>query len=183
MVLSCNMDKSSLHLRRPPIVGLLFRCGPSAILRRVVAVVVDSIQRSVGWTRAHVAIEGFERSAPAGANRDSSASVGLELMKVRVLAALDHAFPTVILAALPHPMCTMGPAIPFGSVAAARHGGAASQKRPQDGFFFSAIAAANPFSRIGLRKSRNSHETPKSLVGQVDQFPRHACHFTVNGVN
>lgn len=58
------------------ISGLLFWRGPSAILWRVIAIVVDPINRVLlGWLRPHVLQKRLERVAPASAYGDASSAI------------------------------------------------------------------------------------------------------------
>ena len=58
-----------------PVVALLKRCRPSAILRAIWSVVVDAIQRVLGrWLRPHVGQEGLKASLPPSAHRNTTAA-------------------------------------------------------------------------------------------------------------
>lgn len=81
-----------------PITVLLSRCGPSAIPRLVVAVIVNALNRQVGWLVAHVGIEIHERLAPALAHRYTACSVILKRMVVGILTATNHAGPRSVFA-------------------------------------------------------------------------------------
>ncbi len=72
------------------------RIFPSAILRTVVAIVVDSAQRVFGWRIAHVFIEVFKRFKPTSANSYSSWRVILIADIVRVVASLLHRLPCFV---------------------------------------------------------------------------------------
>lgn len=57
-----------------PVLGLLFRCCPPAVIGGVIAFVVDSIERVARWALAHVFQKVFKRLPPL-ANRYSPESV------------------------------------------------------------------------------------------------------------
>jgi len=73
---------------------------PSAIVRLVVAVVVDAINRVVLRCAAHVMQEGIETSHPLFAHLDTPASVVTEDRQIWVSASRAHLNPRSILAAL-----------------------------------------------------------------------------------
>lgn len=79
----------------PSRVALLFLSrGPAAILRRVGAVVVDSIQGVLSrWARSHVAKELTEVVSPLIAHRDATATVAREVRHLRVVATVSHRAP------------------------------------------------------------------------------------------
>lgn len=79
------------------IDSLLVCCGPSAVGRRVIAVVVSAIQRATGWTRTHAVIECRETALPLRADRNTSAAVVFILDVLRVPATLFHLIPESVL--------------------------------------------------------------------------------------
>jgi len=82
----------------PAVVRLLLRCCPPAVLRRVGAVVVPSIDGvDRRWTRPHVREEGFEALLPPFTDRDSAAAVLGIVRAVRVSAAVSNSAPSVVL--------------------------------------------------------------------------------------
>lgn len=81
-----------------PFVVLLFLLGgPTAILRRIRAFIVNPFQGLLStWSWSHIGIEGYERVLPAPAYRDSPTAVVHETWVFRVVAALPHLRPTVV---------------------------------------------------------------------------------------
>ena len=85
------------------VKSLLTACGPAAIGRFVVAVVVDSV-KGVGFGRwvAHVSNEvcvacsAWHRSSPAVANADPAPSPILEVRAVLVLTPGNHVCPSPV---------------------------------------------------------------------------------------
>jgi hypothetical protein len=79
------------------IQGLLFRSGPSAVLRFVVAVVVDTIYGMfAGGFRPHIGIKRREIIQPALADRNASPSVEMEFRIARIEASALHLSPSGI---------------------------------------------------------------------------------------
>jgi hypothetical protein len=62
------------------VSSLLFRSGPSAVLRAITKIVVNSVQRKSNWTRPHVACECGESCAtlPLVTDNNSSTSIPAE---------------------------------------------------------------------------------------------------------
>src|SRR5690348_4544857 len=86
---------------RASIVGLLLRRGPSAILWRIVPVIVDAVDASTWRSHAHVTDKVLEHH-PAVAHADAAPSVVLERWMFFVIAALLHLLPCAILPRLTH---------------------------------------------------------------------------------
>lgn len=74
------------------IAPLLLHCGPAAVARFVVAIVVLSFNCHTGWLDAHVGSKVFEL-VPAIAHNNPPASVMLERAVIRVSAPLNHPSP------------------------------------------------------------------------------------------
>lgn len=82
------------------VATLFAACRPSAVLRFVRSIVVDTINRMRrGRTRAHVTEEGGE-IVPLGADRDAPAAVACVVGRVRVGAAVPHQCPDAVLGRL-----------------------------------------------------------------------------------
>lgn len=80
---------------RRAIVVLLLPRRPSAILGRIVGVVVDPIEREPGSRISHVGVE-RARIAPPLAHANSASAVPMKAKTVRVVAAADHSDPSLI---------------------------------------------------------------------------------------
>lgn len=79
------------------LIRILFVvCGPSAVFRCVVAIIVDSIQGSALVAGPHIGVEIEEAVFPSGANRNSPSAVVPVLRTIRVVAASLHFFPAAI---------------------------------------------------------------------------------------
>ena len=77
------------------IVGLFFAGDPSAIVRFVIAVVVDAIERKAGWPFPHISEE-VAKIQPSFANRNAAAPVIGVVPMIWVIAPLDHGFPGLV---------------------------------------------------------------------------------------
>jgi hypothetical protein len=77
---------------RLPVSSLLALGRPSAILRLVITIVVDSLDRVAARPLAHVGQEVLERK-PSFADRDSSAAVSMERKCVGIQASRFHGLP------------------------------------------------------------------------------------------
>lgn len=83
-------------MRITPIVSLLFRGGPSTILRAVWPVIVDPVKRISLWLAAHVGVEGFKRRTPLFADSDATPTPPFIVGVSRVEAPLLHRGPRVV---------------------------------------------------------------------------------------
>ena len=83
--------------RRAPILSLLFGCGPSAVLRPVVSIVVGIAVERVfgGGPLAHISVEIFE-FLPALANGDAAPAIFLVIVALWVAAPIDHVAPSSV---------------------------------------------------------------------------------------
>lgn len=75
-----------------PIVGLLAWRGPSAILWRVSALIVDAFQRRSAWSLTHVSRERLV-GLPAVAHGDASTAVVDVTLAARICASVPHGRP------------------------------------------------------------------------------------------
>lgn len=79
------------------VVGLLCRRGPSAIVRPIVAVCVDAVNRIVAsWAWPHVGVEVIKRFTPTVAHLHTSFAIKVVLRIVWVGASLVHVAPRLI---------------------------------------------------------------------------------------
>jgi hypothetical protein len=83
---------------RGSIPGLLFRRSPAAVLRRVVAVIVHSVDRVLhGRASSHVGQERREVSLPARADGNSTSAVAVVAGRLRIRASVQHRAPRSVL--------------------------------------------------------------------------------------
>lgn len=151
------------------VVALNLMRGPAAILWRVRAIIVDTIDFvKLGWSRTHVGVESFER-VPPHTDLDAASPIVPVDIEIRVDASLPHAMPNTVLGGPGH------------SVFFARHasellyvGGLPTSARlrmPRSEMVTSrnrcipAIAQASPFAR--LVSFLNHGEIAETLSGKV----------------
>ena len=107
-----HVGSSDARFGIPPVVttvatvcSLLLRRGPSAILRRVGAFVVNAVKRIMdGRTLAHVAEEGLEACSPLRTDCNPPASIFGIILAVLGVTALFHKTPSVVLRGFCHAM-------------------------------------------------------------------------------
>jgi hypothetical protein len=149
--------------------------GPSAILRRVIAVVVDAIQRSACWALAHVQQEVLERVEPSVANADAPASVVSVLWARLQVAANLHARPrTVRFGVAPNSAMPMRRVRCLGAIkgeASAALSLSVLKVLRRNDLFCPAIAATQPVraSIRGRLRSRYYKKAPTTLMADVNR--------------
>lgn len=161
--------------RRASILVLLQARRPSAILRRVRAVVVDAINGQIGgWARPHVAIERLEAGGPRVADRYTSPAVALEVLALRVKATVLNASPNPVFRGVAHAVLAMVNASAFSrhlyAQAAATLRVSCSQCAQLYGDFLAAVAATTPPRRAWLVRTRDAltrNEATESLTAQI----------------
>lgn len=84
---------------RPLIQALLFPCRPSAVLRRVITIVVDAVKRAPEWARPHVSEKRREIIRPLFTHTDASPPVSRIRRVPRITASLLRSMPTGVLRA------------------------------------------------------------------------------------
>lgn len=157
------------HILRPSRMGRLFSGRrPTDVVRFIVAVVVDAVDRvAQRWARTHVSEKLFERH-PRGADRNPSGSIASGL---RILTARAHRAPNVVFARIAPVSCVamsqasrISVAL-FGAQAAARQRVAASQCTLLDFSFSAAVAPAQPESRMPIFSARfKDQPSAKTLI-------------------
>lgn len=79
---------------RPCVSRLLSKCGPTAIVRRVWAIVVDAVNGVLRRRlRSHVGQESLEGVAPTVTDSDATPAIVLKSRRVRIQATSFHGFP------------------------------------------------------------------------------------------
>ncbi len=78
------------------VLGL--RRGPHAIIFRIMAVVVDALQRRAARSFSHIFKKRFDALAPALTDLDASAAIRVESASRWVFAPLFHQVPNVVFA-------------------------------------------------------------------------------------
>lgn len=152
---------------------LLFGCGPTAIIRFVIAIIVDSIERVLrARSLTHVRVKRAEVVLPAFAYRDAAPTI-IGVSRVSDLrTAASH----------------IAPSVPFGRLAEAvrqmvllAHFRAASALLPSSASQFglkgcvavAAIAHDVPRPLRSAMSQRENEQVPKSLADQISWFRSH----------
>lgn len=78
--------------RIPTIVSLLLWRGPTHVVWRIIAIIIDAIQRHAWWPFAYIFHE-QSSVAPAFANGNSAGTVPFECGIIRIRTAFDHVQP------------------------------------------------------------------------------------------
>ena len=81
----------------PLVIALLFRRGPSTIVRIIVAIVVDAVNGHANWLRPHVRKK-VAKVRPSLTYRYSASSVAIISGASRVEAPLPHGTPCLVFA-------------------------------------------------------------------------------------
>ncbi len=77
---------------------LLLACGPSAVVKFVVAIVINAVNRVLwSWSRPHIIKKRLKRVSPLVAHRDASPAIMTISGVVRVATSKFHALPGTIL--------------------------------------------------------------------------------------
>lgn len=152
---------------RATVRGLLKRCGPSAVLWRVIAVVVDAIKREAVWPLAHVRQEGAEVVQPAFAHPNAAPAVGVPAFRFRIRAALLRRFPDRVFRQIDLPVARHT----FKPEAAAASCIASLERVNADDGCFPAIAFAQPSSVPPcMTVEGDSDKTPEARAGQINRI-------------
>jgi hypothetical protein len=151
-------------------------CSPAAILGRVPAIVVDTVDRMrTTRTSPHIGKESFKRGFPASANLDAAPAVGWVTVMFRVIATLTHH--------LPHGefwrMCkSVGlPALPFQATTTLRISG--PKATSENACFLAAVTKTTPENILMfiVPGASDNGESSVSVAGQVNEW-RHTAILT-----
>jgi len=169
------------------VVRLLPGCRPSAVLGRVPALVVDTVDTVARRrARSHVSIKGCE-VAPLRAHRDPATAVIRVALVAGVAAPLPHRVPDVILRdaiskAVPTVVIRPG----FALATSARYGLPASERAAVSRADRAAVASADPAGILrGIRRGAevplNDDQSPESLARFVcDKVLEHRAYLSVS---
>lgn len=141
------------EMSRRLIPDLLLARRPSAILRAVVAIIVDAINACARRAATHVAQEDFERAHPFSANLDAPTAVPCVSVVRRIGTAIFHAVPNRVLARELSVLHGAGYANPAPNLFAQASAACRSTRRERSvehPFRLTAIAHAEPIHRPAL---------------------------------
>ena len=149
----------------PSVIGLLYRSGPLAIFGRIVAHVVDSINRSRGtWTWPHVCEKVNKTSSPSVAHFDATGTVAVIAWDVRVIATVTHVLKYSVFGRLGHTVSSPRPGSIDALASTAFSASRIHAERLLD-FLGSAYASAQDISLAGRRANDSQSVKCSSYVG------------------
>lgn len=163
----------------PSIFGLFTVCGPSAIIRGIPLVVIDTLNRIASWWfHAHILKEG-SKIRPSVAYRNPPTAILGIFWPGWVQAPSQHCHPASIFARVAASssmaMLSTGLSRAFYRKAPAALCESAYQARCSNRFLGSAIASAQPFNRTRQREhATQDYEPTKSFTSSVFEH----CHNT-----
>jgi len=181
----CNAMGFSLERDKfitPSVSRLLLMSGPSAILRGVTFVVVNSVKRFSMWFFPHVGKEINKGATPFVTDDNTSLSVRWVIIVARAMASANHFIPNIIGRRTPHSMITRTRSLRVLALAATRFRVASSQRMTN---YISRVAAntlTQPRSNGMFIKSSIFNDRPsiKGLPGHIFNavrqcFNSHLC--------
>lgn len=171
------------------IVALLLRCSPFAIIRFVIAFIVDALKGvCAGRLAPHVGVEILKRFKPTVANCNPATSVPKVGFIFQVITSLLHTNPASVFTAFCQPMSLLRPAefkggLPTDTAAAL---GSAAPLAAQFGadrdHLVSAVAQAVPCRVIASVTTCivDYKESAKTLAGNIHEVVRKVTHIRVS---
>lgn len=164
-------NRQRLALKREPlgvwlvVVLNLFR-GPAAVVRLVVSVIVNSVQRLLAGSGTHVRQEILERFQPAVTHGNAPTTITKVGSMARVKAAGLHPLPDLILSRLVGVVRAVSRRCRLFLVAAAGYGIASTEFLLTNVAFSSTVATAEPRSPAAFyrRNDKDCHPSTKSLA-------------------
>jgi hypothetical protein len=128
--------------------GLLFTSGPTNIARRVITIIINTLDRiRRGWSRPNMIEERLETSAPFLGNLNSATAVAVKALNANIAAPALHRSPNRVFRCSPA-LASLAVSGPVGMIdleAAAASSVAAPEFVNADRRHPSARALANPF--------------------------------------
>lgn len=181
--LDCSeLDPNTLrpfgHAKRFPVVGqpsivalisaLLLLCGPPAVPRLVVPIIVDAVDGCLWRLRPHVSTEGFKVVQPSVAHTNSATTIASIVGIRRVIASGFHSLPCGVFTTVGHAVGGISPSCRVCLQASARLGVSILEVAVLDDCRMPALACAIPISTIVPAGGFvNNCEPAKSLARQV----------------
>lgn len=159
-----------------PVLGLLFRCCPPAVIGGIIAFVVDSVERVTRWTLAHVFQEVLKRLPPL-ANRYSPTPVARIPIAFGMVASGSHPGPRSVGSCLCH--AVRNSAVFLQTTA----GFCYAMHKPSRGNFHrvSAGALAFPLARLIFASNElKNRESPEYKPGEIPASSRGSLAFSAS---
>lgn len=159
-------------------VAILFLSrGPSAVIRAIIAIVVDAVQGLSLWPISHIFVKGSERLSPSVAYANPSSSIVRVCSVVWIAAATDHLAPNAIFGRISHSMRCKSLACHISRQAPATFSISTAQVGGHYDNHVSALASTEPTSNAFVFRARkrllyeaierNNSQPAKLLSGQV----------------
>ena len=151
-----------------PVLGLLFRCCPPAVIGGVISFVVDSVERVTRWALAHIFQKVFKRLPPL-ANRYSPASVAWIPVAFGMVTPGSHPSPRCVGSRFRHSMRNAAVLLK------APTGFCYAMHKPGRGnlHYVSAGALAFPLSRLIFASNElKNRESPEYKSGEISASSR-----------
>lgn len=172
----------------PLITTLDHKRRPAAVLRLVVAIGIDAVQRVAIWARSHIGVEHFKRCSPTVANRDAAPAIETVVGGARNVAPRQHSTVRAVFARVLAATTLAVLVIAGGGVlsmeASASFGVADCQVRPEYGALVATDTSAFPqrhflFTVQPIAAERNHSQAPNDFASAVSQYS-HKGDFTTN---
>lgn len=157
------------------IIGLLFNRCPTAIFRRVITVIINTVNRiSWRWSFPHVFKKIWERMPPTLAHFYSTTAVFIPTRTIDIFSSINNAAPSIIKLVARFPMCFMNFAIHIRQETTTRACVAINEFCGLNDYFFPTIATAQPHNPIIsiVLGSFDDGKASKHFAGQIFK----ACH-------
>jgi len=159
------------HIGHGAACGLFSRCSPQAILRRVRAIVISSLNCGEWRTRPHIGQKVLKGYSPTFTDSNPSPAITMKADCARRIATLFHGLPRIIFAAAPSIRPRGSMLLNSSSTVTAGGGFAASQVRSLRFSLSSTDTSTQPEALLfsGTSLIKNS-EKPESLASQRERL-------------
>jgi hypothetical protein len=167
----CEHCREVQRLPAGSVLCLFLARSPSAILMRVMAIIVVAFDRHIGRAWSHIAQELREAMFPFVAHRNASATVTSKIFIRRNIAADLCVMPGMI---FPRLDFTWGMSMSRESVAPktpATTNISSAQMFPEHRLLFATVTVAKPISAsVSIRRPRNDFQSFKTLTAKINEI-------------
>ena len=164
----CYGKRSSMESYTPiaaSIIMLLTYCSPSAIIRRITTIIINSVNAVfVRWPFAHVGDKGFNR-VPSATNLNPTPTVVFIVFIIRIIAAAFHIFQRCVFRTLTQTVDSFK----FFTQAATGFCVTACKRPHYNNMFSSTFANTEPFNFVffGAIYGSDSGKSTERLSGNI----------------
>lgn len=162
-----------------PIIALCLQVGPSAVVRRVIAVYINTVDRMIGRAWTHVREKMAEISSPSFAHLNATTAVVFVRLGVLVVAAPLYFAPGIVLARVLGSVHGCAFHRDLDSVAATTVRDAEQHGTARNLFYGAAIAATDPAMQTCAFYARKHQQPTEASSNQINPR-RHSGYFTNN---